>query len=179
MLSCPLTSGGQWSTSIKNLTSGRWPQDIVTSRGILGAAPIHLAALNGHLEIVRFFTIELNCNSNNIIFPVEYQGRTTGVGGRIALHQAAQGGHLHVVKYLVEQCNCNPSHLDSERVTPLHIAAQWGHLEVVQYLTLEQHRDPLCVAKTNNTPLHIAAALSGTNLLSSFTRYLTTLMSPA
>ena len=65
------------------------------------------------------------------------QGRTTGLGGRIALHDAAQRGHLHVIKYLVEQCNCNPSHLDSERVTPLHLAAKCGHLEVLRYLTLE------------------------------------------
>ena len=90
-------------------------KDIVTSRGKDGAAPIHLAALNGCLDIVKFFITNLNCDPN-IALPIEYQGRTTGVGGRITLHGAAQRGHLHVIKYLVEQCNCNPSHLDSERV---------------------------------------------------------------
>ena len=130
-------------------------KDIVTSRGIHGT-PIHYAAFSGHLEIIKYFVTELNGDAN-IALPVEYQGRTTGVGGRIALHDAAQRGHLHIVKYLVEQCNCNPSHFDSEGVTPMHLAAQCGHLEVVQYLTQEKHCDPLCTNKKNNTPLHDAA----------------------
>ena len=99
----------------------------------------------------------MKCNCN-IALPVEYQGRTTGLGGRIALHEAAQGGHLHVVKHLVEQCSCNSSHLDCVNVTPLHLAAQLGHLEVVRYLTLEQHCDPLCRDKKySDTLLHNAA----------------------
>ena len=39
-------------------------KDIVTSKGKDGAAPIHLAALNGCLEIVKFFIADLNCDAN-------------------------------------------------------------------------------------------------------------------
>ena len=46
-------------------------KDIVTSRGKDGAAPLHLAALYGHLEIVKFFDANLNCDPN-IALPVEY-----------------------------------------------------------------------------------------------------------
>ena len=128
-------------------------KDVVTFRGIQGQAPVHIAALYGHLEIVKFFVTELNCDPNIMI--------TSNVPGRILLHNAAQGGHLHIVKFLIEVQNCNPLHLDKNKVTPLHLAAGKGHLDVVKYLTLEQHCDPLCTDKDKNTPLHYAVRDAG------------------
>jgi ankyrin repeat protein len=39
-------------------------KDIVTSRGFEGKAPIHLAALRGHLATVDFLVTVLNCDPN-------------------------------------------------------------------------------------------------------------------
>ena len=154
---------------VKEITEEKHP---LTDIGIDEGAPIlRFAAACGSLELVQLSITHLNCDPN-IALPVEYQGKTTGLGGRIALHLAAEGGHLQVIKYLVEQCKCNPSHSDCEGVTPLHMAAQCGHLEVVQYLTLEQRCDPQCTNKKNNTPLHDAASFGHLQLVTFFVEVL-------
>ena len=103
------------------------------SRGKDGQAPVHCAALKGHLE---FFIKELNCDPKVVILGKSFRGR-------VLLHDAAQRGHLGIVKFLVEEEKCNPSHLDKNAMTPLHMAAMCGHMNIVTYLTLEQHCDPL------------------------------------
>ena len=63
-----------------------------------GFSPLHLAAMRGHLEAVKFMINELNSDPN-----------ATNDGGN-ALHCAVIGGHLEVVRYLIEyhQQHCDP-----------------------------------------------------------------------
>ena len=77
-----------------SLLSGEWMdnyiplEDVVCDRTEDGSTPIHYAALHGHLQVVKLFISELNCNTN-----------TPGSHGRIPLHYtAAQGGLLDIIK---------------------------------------------------------------------------------
>ena len=56
-----------------------------------GSTPLFIAALEGHLEVVRFL-VESGANKD--------QGLTDD--GRTALFIAAENGHLEVVRFLVE-----------------------------------------------------------------------------
>ena len=59
--------------------------------------PLHFAALNGHIDIVRFFITDLKCCPN-----------IPGFCGRHPLHDAAEKGHLHIIKYLIDEQACDP-----------------------------------------------------------------------
>ena len=61
-------------------------------------APLHLAAYNGQLDIVKFLTLEKHCNPNQ----VDNQKSTP-------LHYAAGKGHLQVVQFFVEELKCPPN----------------------------------------------------------------------
>jgi len=58
-------------------------------------SPLHLAALRGHLDVVREL-IARGVNVNAVITP------HNGVAGRTPLMNAAAGGHLEVVRFLIE-----------------------------------------------------------------------------
>ena len=59
--------------------------------------PLHLAALEGKLDVVKFFIEDLNCEADN-----------RDQFGSIPLHQASQNGHLNIVQYLVDTHHCDP-----------------------------------------------------------------------
>ena len=98
-------------------------EDVLGCKGENGWSPLHFAAYNGKLEIIKLLITKFNSD------PLMTSDR-----GRIALHYAAQEGHLHTVKFFVEQIKCNPSHMDKNKLTPLHLAAGKGHLDIVKYL---------------------------------------------
>ena len=125
--------------------------------------PIHMAALYGHLHLVKYFIEEkickpdLKCNDHNTCTP---------------LHLAALNGHVDIVKYLVEEYKCDllcklyrdlVKDVDLLGATPLHLAAQMGHLLTVKYI-LESDYGIDADTETSNgtTPLQFAAV--GRNL---------------
>jgi ankyrin repeat protein len=106
--------------------------------------PLHLAAAEGHLDIVQtlvYHRFEIN-NPVNSLTP---------------LHLAAREGHMEVVRFLLGQETINIDYRIQYGLTPLHLAAEKGKTEVVRLL-LKQ--DNLVVRNYNfsrNTPLHLAA----------------------
>ncbi|CAN2103767.1 ankyrin repeat domain-containing protein [Wolbachia pipientis] len=87
-----------------------------------GRTPLHYAAQEGKLDVVKYLVEEkhadVNANDND---------------GFIPLHYAAAHGNLRLVKYMVEKgadfnAKCNRLR------TPLHLAAMYGYIEVVKYL---------------------------------------------
>ena len=58
---------------------------------------LHLAALGGHVEIVKYLIPKFGDRK----FDLDNAGNT-------CLHHAAREGHLAVVKYLIEECGFNP-----------------------------------------------------------------------
>ena len=93
--------------------------------------PLHVAAQEGHLHIVKYLIEEKRCNPScqdaNKITP---------------LYLASMKGHLDTVKYLTVDKNCDPAVRDDQNMTPLHIAAHNGHYDVDRFLISELNCDP-------------------------------------
>lgn len=105
--------------------------------------PLHLAALNGYLEIVKYL-IKKEAD-------IDAKNRKN----QTPLHLAVHNAHKHIIEYLVES-GADINAPEDEGDTPLAWAAYKGQTEVVSLLIKlganihEQN-------KTGNTPLHWAA----------------------
>ena len=111
-----------------------------------GQIPLHYAAHNGHLEVVKYFTAQLQCD------PMEKDN-----GDWTAQHFfACSNGHLNIAQYLIREEHCNPSLKNKYGWTPLHFACINGHLNIAQYLIREEHCNPSCENNIGETPLHSA-----------------------
>ena len=94
----------------------------VNQKDLLGYTPLHIAAQEGYIDIVKLL--------------VKIKGAKVNVGDFLnttPLHYAAEEGHLKVVQFLVE-AGANFDNSDTTFQTPLHYAAEEGHLKVVQFL---------------------------------------------
>ena len=149
--------------------------------GEFPSSAFHCACRCGHLDIVKYFVEDRNCN-------LECKDK----GGDHPLHQAIQAGHLNIVQYLIEERGANPmstgennrnafhysclsgsidmlrymeekcstlswEDVDSDGLTPLHLAAH-GTLNMVKYLIDNKLCKVKCRDRFGNTPLHHAAA---------------------
>src|SRR5579871_370780 len=109
-----------------------------------GATPLHAAARNGRLEIVRYL-ISMGADVN-----------ARRKDGDTALLESAYQGHLAVSNLLIESgANVN---LPGVGASPLHWAAERGHLDVVRLL-LDRGADIAARDdEENRTPLMRAVA---------------------
>ena len=109
-------------------------KEVVEDQAHRGVRPLHVAAMFGHLEAVKFMITELNSDPN----------ATTNVGVN-ALHFAISGGHLEVVRNLTEyhQQHCDPSCRSTidprrpgwhSRAFLLNLANVKGHHHIIEYL---------------------------------------------
>ena len=117
--------------------------------------PLHYAAYNGHLEVVKYFIEELHCDSMNI-------GNDFG---DTALHYACGNGHLNVTRYLIKEEHCAPSCTNMFGNTPLHFASQNGQFEIVKHLIDVQKCTPSCENAESSTPLHFASQNGHLNII--------------
>lgn len=95
-----------------------WPQTKVDIRNDKDESPLMLAALKGHLALVKQL-VERDADVNKT--------------GWTALHYAASGGHVEVIDFLLE----NSAYIDAESpngTTPLMMAAMYGSPESVKML---------------------------------------------
>ena len=104
---------------------------------------LHLAVINGYLDIVKFLCQPLFEGIITDIFA------TDTVSGNNILHLAAEHGHLNIVKYilgiLTPPANfintLNDDKINISKRTALFIASIKGHVDIVKYL-LEKGADP-------------------------------------
>ena len=108
------------------------------------SAPLHVAAIYGHFEVMKHLINNLNFDPNIV-----------GVHGRTALYYACSNGHHEVTKYLIEECHCN-SDTRFEKDTQLHIAAAHGHLDLVKYFVEDLNIDVDIQGLMKWTPLFYA-----------------------
>ena len=111
-----------------------------------GSIPIHYAAYNGQLEVVKYFVAE---NLNSDLEHRNYLGETP-------LHLACCNGHLKFVQYLISEAHCNPSCKDNFGRIPLHFACRYDHFNIAQYFIDKLCVDPSCEDNGGWSPLHSA-----------------------
>ena len=111
-----------------------------------GSTPLHLAAYNGHLNVVQYLITQHKCDT-----------MCKRTNGSTPLHDACWNGHLDVVEYLITQHKCDTMCKTNQGATPLNLAANNGHLDVVEYLITRHKCDTMCKCNNGSTPLHNAA----------------------
>ncbi|KAG8186858.1 hypothetical protein JTE90_024104 [Oedothorax gibbosus] len=114
----------------------------MNAKNISGSKPIHIAARDGHLDIVKFY-LEKKIKLNDL-----------GNLGQSLLHYAVQGGQLEIVKYLISQ-NMDVNLSDENQAKPLHLAAQNGYREII-YTLLDNGAYFDATTIRNTTALEIA-----------------------
>ena len=105
--------------------------------------PLHLAALNGYLEIVKYL-IKKEAD-------IDAKNRKN----QTPLHLAVHNAHKHIIEYLVES-GADINAIEDEGDTPLAWAAYKGQTEVVSLL-IKLGANVHGQNKTGNTPLHWAS----------------------
>ena len=91
-----------------------------------GSKPIHLAAANGHTEIVKFLASKMEN-------PNESRRGDLLDDGATPIHFAAQSGHIKIVEFL-ESLIEDPNIPGTDGRTPIYTAAANGHTEIVKFL---------------------------------------------
>ena len=124
------------------LSSGMVDVDPVNPVDPLERAPLHLAAMNGHADVVEVL-LGFGADPNR----VEWWGCTP-------LLWAAENGHKKVVQALLDS-GANPNLAANGGETPLHDASSRGHNEVVLVLLLAG-AEPNKANYFGRTPLHRA-----------------------
>ncbi|KAG0561346.1 hypothetical protein KC19_9G057400 [Ceratodon purpureus] len=99
-----------------------------------GLTPLHFAARNGSLPIVKML---LESKENNLL---AMSAKSTSL--KTVLHYAAEGGNWQVVRYLLELLNKNGmgeivNQCDVFRQTPLYLAALNGNVEILEIFLRE------------------------------------------
>lgn len=94
----------------------------VNSKNKSGVYPLHWAAWNGNMEMVK-----------KLVEKHAYIDVMDGYRDETPLSWAAKKGHLEVVKYLVEK-GAAVNNSDRYKETPLMDAARYGHDEMVRFL---------------------------------------------
>ncbi|WP_265036680.1 ankyrin repeat domain-containing protein [Wolbachia endosymbiont (group A) of Anomoia purmunda] len=109
-----------------------------------GETFLHIAAIDGKLEIVQYLVEEKNFNIN-----------AANIKGNTVLHHAAHGGCEKTARYLVEK-GANVKATNRHGITPLHIAAFCGYSYVVENL-IEDGADKNAISSNGCTLAHYAA----------------------
>jgi cytohesin len=93
----------------------------IDSRDLTNATPLHLTALDGHIELAEL----LITNGADINTKCKF--------GETPLHFAAGGGHKEIVELLLKK-GANVNATDYQRQSPLSWAKDKGHKEIVELL---------------------------------------------
>ena len=121
----------------------------VTATDVRGNMPLHDAALEGHLEVVK----ELLKESAMSVVVYNRSGRTP-------IHLAAARGHVDVVEELLKRTEIGVNDvMTSPGFSSLHIAAYFGHVTLTQFLLAQDGINvSLRSAFQNFEDVHWAAA---------------------
>ncbi|ERS95180.1 ankyrin repeat containing protein yar1 [Sporothrix schenckii 1099-18] len=98
--------------------------------------PLHMAAGNGHLDIVTLILSQIKEGQGQTASPAPARQAfldATNAFGNTALHWAAMNGHLAVVRALVEQAGASPALANDKNYVALDLAGLHDQVAVVDY----------------------------------------------
>jgi ankyrin repeat protein len=121
--------------------------------------PLHVAALNGKVEVALSLITDFGCNPN-----------VKGGLGRTMLHTACDGGSVSLVKTLIYEHKADVNALDDQHNTPLHVAVLCGKVEVALYLITDFGCNPNVKGGLGRTLLHKACFGGSVSLVKTLIR---------
>ena len=137
------------STEIVKFLVNECRSDPLIPKGrVFGDTCVHIAAQEGHLELLKFFLGELKINSN-----------IRNTLGEPPLFLAADKQHLDAVQYLIESQRADPTQVDNNQRNILFTCATKGEVNIPKYL-YEEKRVPININWQDvfgQTVLHLAA----------------------
>jgi ankyrin repeat protein len=150
--------------------------DQINAKASDNNTPLHLAAINGHTEIVKFLIsrgVDVNIGDNENSPPIVNAALSNHTdivklmldnGASVTqaddnqmtpLHFACMGGDPEIVRMLIDK-GADANALNHNGLTPMIYAAYRGKLEAIKVL-IEHGADPYIVASDGITNLHGAA----------------------
>ena len=137
-----------FSSSVQKLMI--YDSSLVTAKDHLAMTPLHLACLNGRIEVVRVL------RSKGLHEKQNAEGNTP-------LHLACTGGNIDIVELLIYD-KADKTATNKQNETPLHIAADCGHVPIARFL-LNLKVPTECQTLEGHTPLHYAAMKNNTDII--------------
>ena len=129
--------------------------DFLLARNEKGFLPIHFAAAQGNLRLVRMLSKYMK--------RLGMSGNSEGGGGWTPFHCAAEAGHVEVAKHYCSRHRYEPQ--SDNFLSPLHSAAIHGKRSVLEYLLRSGkfHPDMPSGDFGRSNSLHLAASHGHTN----------------
>jgi len=118
---------------------------------------LHIAALEGHLEI---FTLIINMDRSLLSH--------RNVDGYTPAHLAAANGNVAVFNLILTVNKTSVLDLTNNNSSALHLATENGHLQIAQEIVHVDERTLLQVNANGDSAMHIAAACGYINLVKLF-----------
>ncbi len=100
---------------------------LLEQRNLLGKTPLHIAAMQGSVEWVKWFVETLQ--KNHVVMPYAFKDNA----GYTPLHDAAQYGQVAVCDYLI-RLGADPYALNINGDAPIHLAQQQEDLKIATSL---------------------------------------------
>ena len=117
----------------------------------LGQTPLHIAAMSGHVDIIRLL-IENGAQHHMDLL------------GKSPIHEAVLNGKLQALKYFIEEDHQSIFIHTHDRLNLLHYAVMTSSVDLVEYL-IEHDVDINGLTRDFDTPLHMAVRHQNTDAI--------------